>query len=498
MIGLNLMITLIFIFSRYFYFKIMNNVNSKGHTEKGITAPQGYGEWPPLQVRWYSPTNQQVLLLPKFFLVNEETVTELTESCDGKAIYVLTSTKVDQSKLYRLTPQGKVEWSYLLNHPGVHQMKVTKDGTVFIHARSDRPPREFWSFHPPKERAGYPAAIFVFSPKGRLKWQIKGSSFRDPENPFAMAVSPDGDLYVGTEGGEVRAFSPEGSLRWKDTLSKCPNIALSPDGKLLYGSGVDKWGNFYLCQWDTKIGKIRWKIKKSTIGCIFRIGEIKSVSQDKIALIETEDLYVGKIWGEIEEKMIKRGINPSQIDPNLIYQQIQKKIQQLKRFLVVMDKDGRVLFQKEAKTIDYMILGEKNCYVVTHTTPDFQGGLIRDERIYALTYQGKLKWSHNFNGVTLRIQAELFSYEDGEEVYVLVEEPVKGVNEPEEVEGGPLTVHKLYRIKGEGGEKEVILTIENSDPFYTGLSLSHNRLYLTVSDGMRQGILVLQVQDKAK
>ncbi len=400
------------------------------------------------QVQWYGPAKKDVLW--KFFTTHpDERVVDVVEVERGEGVYVLTNLK-----LYRLNEAGKVEWSYAHNHDGASKVYAAKDGTVYVHAYATDP-GEFWPLAQPTAwKAG---AVFVISSDGRLKWQIKGASARDEGNPASLAVSSAGEIYIGTYRGEVMAFSPKGKLIWKDVKSKCPNIALSPDGSDLYGWGQGEDGNFYLCRWDPKTGEVKWRLKR------FRHIYGISVGPDVVALIEEEVKEISvRIEKLIEIKKLMEQIEKGEIDFNQYLNELGKT------FLVILNKEGKFLFQLQEKllvvTEPPVLIGRERIYVVSED-PLGRGG-----KIYALSRQGRVEWIRKFDEAS-GLQAVLLTDDNGEQLYALeyLYAPVQG----------KVAVHQLYRLR-EGGETELCLTVENSIDL--GLIGGQRCIYLIIED----------------
>ncbi len=429
------------------------------------------------QVRLHGPARKDVLW--KFFTTHpNERVVDVVEVGRSGGAYVLTNLK-----LYRLNEGGEVEWSYTHNHDGASKVYAAADGTVYVHAYATDP-GEFWLLAPPTAwKAG---AVFVISSDGRLKWQIKGASARDEGNPMRLAVSPTGEVYIGTYRGEVMAFSPKGELIWKDTKSKCPNIALNPDGSALYGWGQGEDRNFYLCRWNPKTGAVKWRLQRPR-----HILDM-SVGPDIVALLEEEVREMPKRIDKLMEqneklKKLIEQIEKGEIDFNQYLNELNKYWLE-KRFLVILDKEGKFLFQlqEESRTvgepslIEPPLIGRERVYVISQTM-DLQAKIMCGSKICALSHQGRVKWSRKFDEAN-GLQAVLLTDENGEQLYIL--ESIYASVQGESI------VHKLYHLR-EGGKTEPCLTVENSIDLR--LIGGQRCIYLVIEDVRTSAVLALQV-----
>lgn len=92
--------------------------------------------------------------------------------------------------------------------------------------------------------------LYAASPAGALRWRVAGAGSK------GLAVGSDGTVYVGSEDA-VRAFAPDGALRW--TFVQSPRafillgLSVGPDGNL-YGVATQGLGVFSL----TPEGSLRW------------------------------------------------------------------------------------------------------------------------------------------------------------------------------------------------------------------------------------------------
>lgn len=130
-------------------------------------------------------------------------------------------------------PNGRIRWtlqmdsSYATGDPA-----VAADGTLYLVDVSGR--------------------LYAIAADGGLKWIVRVAGNRGP------SVGPDGTVYVGDEQF-VRAFNPDGSLKWTYTQPVRAffllDIAVGPDGNI-YGVATQGLGTFSL----TPAGTLRWAV----------------------------------------------------------------------------------------------------------------------------------------------------------------------------------------------------------------------------------------------
>jgi hypothetical protein len=110
------------------------------------------------------------------------------------------------------------------------------------------------------------STLYAVAPSGALSWKVAGAGNK------GVAAGADGTVYVGSEGA-VRAYAPDGTLRWSFTQSPRAfiflGLAVGPDGNL-YGVGTQGLGAFSL----TAAGALRWAVPEPYARPIVDYGEI--------------------------------------------------------------------------------------------------------------------------------------------------------------------------------------------------------------------------------
>jgi flagellar hook capping protein FlgD/putative pyrroloquinoline-quinone binding quinoprotein len=108
--------------------------------------------------------------------------------------------------------------------------------------------------------------LYAVSPNGAVRWIARGAGNK------GLAVGADGSVYVGSES-DVKAYAPDGTLRWTFTQNPRANIllglAVGPDGNI-YGVGTQGMGVFSL----TPAGALRWTNPENYSRPIVDYGEI--------------------------------------------------------------------------------------------------------------------------------------------------------------------------------------------------------------------------------
>ena len=140
---------------------------------------------------------------------------------------------LNAGKLYALSPEGKVKWTYDTD-VDLHTSSPTvgPDGTIYVSAANK---------------------LLALNPDGDLRWKgdlVGGVGWSSP------AVATDGTAYVGCWDHNLYAFSSDGSLKWTyatgDMVNSTP--AISPDGTVYFGS-FD--GKLYACSPE---GALKWEL----------------------------------------------------------------------------------------------------------------------------------------------------------------------------------------------------------------------------------------------
>jgi parallel beta-helix repeat protein len=130
------------------------------------------------------------------------------------------------TKLFALTPEGTIKWSYQIDMLAALLVTVAPDGTIYWVA--DR--------------------VYAIHPDGRLKWIYKLPVYSYP------TVSPDGTVYV-CSSNSLYAIHPAGTLKWKASfpLSGWSSIALGQGGIIYVSSS--KENTLYALNYD---GSLLW------------------------------------------------------------------------------------------------------------------------------------------------------------------------------------------------------------------------------------------------
>jgi outer membrane protein assembly factor BamB len=133
-------------------------------------------------------------------------------------------------KLFAVTPQGKVEWTFQAGREIKSSPAIGDDGTIYFGSRD----RKF----------------YAITPQGGLKWTFATGAWVDS----SPAIGTDGTIYFGSWDTNFYALNPDGSKKWVfptgGIIDSSPAIAA--DGTIYFGSH-DK--NFYALNTD---GSKKW------------------------------------------------------------------------------------------------------------------------------------------------------------------------------------------------------------------------------------------------
>ena len=134
-------------------------------------------------------------------------------------------------KLFAVTPQGEIKWTFKTAREIESSPAIADDGTIYFGSRD----RKF----------------YAVTPQGKLKWTFATSAWNDS----SPAIATDGTIYFGSWDTNFYALNPDGSLKWKFATGGIivSSPAIGPDGTIYFGSH-DK--NFYALAPD---GNLRWK-----------------------------------------------------------------------------------------------------------------------------------------------------------------------------------------------------------------------------------------------
>ena len=134
-------------------------------------------------------------------------------------------------RMLAISPEGRVQWSYRIDHEIKSSPAIGADGTIYFGCRN----RNF----------------YALTPAGKLKWTFATGAWIDS----SPAIAADGTLYFGSWDKSFYALAPDGTLKWKFATSNLitTSPAIAADGTIYFGSH-DKF--FYALTPD---GKLKWK-----------------------------------------------------------------------------------------------------------------------------------------------------------------------------------------------------------------------------------------------
>lgn len=117
--------------------------------------------------------------------------------------------------LYALNPDGTMKWSYYTDFGGAifTTPAIASDGTIY--ATTNRIDK----------------ILYAINPDGSLKWSLDGII-------GTPVIDSDGTIYVGEK--DLYAINPDGTIKWTLAGANNSGIALSKDGNIYVGSGSGK------------------------------------------------------------------------------------------------------------------------------------------------------------------------------------------------------------------------------------------------------------------
>lgn len=133
-------------------------------------------------------------------------------------------------RLFAVTPQGRVKWTFKAGREIRSSPAVANDGTIYFGSRD-------WK-------------LYAVTPEGKLKWAFPTGAWVDS----SPAIAADGTIYFGSWDTNFYALNPDGSKKWifptGGIIDSSPAIAA--DGTIYFGSHDKK---FYALKPD---GKLLW------------------------------------------------------------------------------------------------------------------------------------------------------------------------------------------------------------------------------------------------
>ncbi len=121
-----------------------------------------------------------------------------------------------------LTQEGELKWEYEARGQLDESPSVGNDGTVYF-------------------GVGLGGALHAVNPDGSKRWTVGIGADATTSSP---AIGPDGTIHLTTSANEMRAFSPDGRLRWSfpyEGYTDC-ELAVGNDGTIYFGT---RDGYFY-------------------------------------------------------------------------------------------------------------------------------------------------------------------------------------------------------------------------------------------------------------
>ena len=100
--------------------------------------------------------------------------------------------------------------------------------------------------------------LYALTPQGQLKWVVGGRNTRE-DACLGPKIGNNGTIYVpnsvcGTNHTGMKAFNPNGSLKWESEDAFLETMAIGTDGTL-YGTYAGR----YLLAADPNNGKLKWQ-----------------------------------------------------------------------------------------------------------------------------------------------------------------------------------------------------------------------------------------------
>ncbi len=242
----------------------------------------------------------------------------------------------DDYKLYAITPEGSVDWTYETGGNVETSPAIGHDGTIYF--------------------GSYDAYFYAVNPDGSFKWKYL---LGEPDWHWVRSspvVTEDGTIYVGGSDGYLYAFEPDGTLKWRYYASGAiyPGIAVGPD-RTVYVSGWDDWVNHLHAvtpegdfKWTYEID--RWVVSTPAVA---DDGTVYFGSDDgRIYALNPDGTLKWRVWG-LEGSILGTRSSPAIAEDGTIYIGVNGIVDIFTNYLLALNPDGSVKWQAlTASTVD--------------------------------------------------------------------------------------------------------------------------------------------------
>jgi len=242
----------------------------------------------------------------------------------------------DDYKLYAITPEGDVDWTYETGGNAETSPAIGHDGTIYF--------------------GSYDAYFYAINPDGSFKWK---HLLGEPDWHWVRSsplVTEDGTIYVGGSDGYLYAFEPDGTLKWSYYANGAiyPGIAAGPDGTL-YVSGWDDWVNYFHAV--TPEGNLKWTYETDALvmstPAVSADGTVCfSSSAGRIYALNADGTLKWRVWG-MEGSLLGTRSSPAIAEDGTIYIGVNGIVDIFTNYLLALNPDGSVKWQALAQsTVD--------------------------------------------------------------------------------------------------------------------------------------------------